>query len=101
MCYDRFYEMDDYPPYECTECDKKMKRMEHAAEFLESIVKQLYTREPLDSVKLDSHLEELCSYLDVKFEYPELEIERKKPIWLKTWMDDSVSHMQQLRKQAI
>lgn len=77
---------DDYLPYnklyECTECEKKdrlyAQMTDDARDYLEGVMKQLYSDEPLDVFKLEGCLDELCHLLNVKMNPSDLKIQRSK-----------------------
>ena len=50
------------------------------AERLSSIVKQLYSRGPLDKAQLESNLDDLCDLLCVTINKEDLQIERRGTI---------------------
>jgi hypothetical protein len=73
---DSWYEPDCEPDYECSHCDEKEKTLDNSKEFLESIVSMLYSKEPLDLLAFENHLDELCSYMDVTIDKGDLQVQR-------------------------
>lgn len=73
---DHLLDYDIEPEYECSDCDQKQDVLEASKEWLESIVRILYSGEKIDESKLSDHLEELCWQLDVTFPKNELRISK-------------------------
>lgn len=65
--------------YKCASCEKNEEYMEEAHEYLTSIVKQLYSREPINLLELESDLDELCARFEVKLIPGDLQISRSLP----------------------
>lgn len=82
-------EDDFYEERSCLECNEKGEIIEKAGEFLNSIINQLYTREELNTIELESNLDELCYLLDVNIGKGDLTIERKNkvPTYLSSWAE--------------
>lgn len=83
--FDEEYEEHDKV---CYACEAKDEKLERASEFLDAIVKQLYSRQPLEEVDLEYQLDELCHLLNVQIGAGDLTIERKntKPQYLNNWI---------------
>ncbi len=87
---------DDYDPSdfynerpECKDCLEKEQMFDEASEYLEEIVQQLYSKDPINYSDLEHCLDELCHYLKVKTIPGDLTICRKQeelklvvPRWL-------------------
>lgn len=97
---DNWYE-DCEPDYSCSDCEKKELEMLNAAEFLNSIVKQLYNKEKLDTAKLESDLDTLCHLLHVKIGEGEMQIQHKKekvPTFLSDWIQFNNGYLHKTNK---
>lgn len=73
--YDSAYE----PEYRCKKCEEKEQLLDEAAQFMQTIVEQLYSRDTLDKPVLQHCIEELCGILRVKNQHSILQIARHKP----------------------
>lgn len=102
---DSWYEPDCDPEYECSDCDEKKSSLDNAKEFLESIVSMLYSREPLELLKFEEHLDELCHQLDVQIGKGDLQIQRlqekQKTIqtilpMVEEWKNFNIGYLKQL-----
>lgn len=67
---------DEEPSHECYLCDDTYKKLDTAKYWLESIVEQLYSTEPIDTLKFEDHLEELCYQLEMHIPKTSLHIKR-------------------------
>lgn len=86
--------------HECKHCLEKEQTFDLAQEFLQEVVKQLYTKEPLDENKLEHCLDELCFILKVKMETCDLNIQRPKKITnLSNWIEFNNSYLTQLAQK--
>jgi hypothetical protein len=65
----------DFAP-DCLDCDKSHKDRVYAREFFNAVLKQLYSKLPLDKEELENDLDELCSYFELKIPLGKLQIER-------------------------
>ena len=63
---------------DCRKCEEKDKARDDASEFLEEIVKQLYSQEKLDVNILEHCLDELCYFFDIKANTGDLQIARQQ-----------------------
>jgi hypothetical protein len=65
--YDRYldYDVDIDPIAICLDCEKSEKRLSVAAYWMESILEQLYSNEPLDTKQFEDHLDECCHQLQI------------------------------------
>lgn len=61
---------------ECSTCDDLLLKKDRAREWLKSVVDQLYSSKPLNPLKLENDLDELCYYLDVKLLPGEMQVQR-------------------------
>ena len=100
---DRFIDVDDgfYSKKECRCCLEKEQTMDHAANYLEAIVKQLYNKETLDAFHLEYCLDELCHLMGVKTIAGDLQVQRKveKPAKnIQYWVDFLKNEMKQYEK---
>ncbi len=103
---DSWYEPSDYfPQKECDECRELEQTIDQSADLLKVIIKQLFSKEPLDVAYLESQIDELCYYLGVKpIENEILMIQRKEeekktmiPAWLlNEWLSDNQNNLKQL-----
>lgn len=75
---DGFYFDDELKLNDCKCCKKSESKIEDAAIFLESIIKQLYNRDNLNVLELESDLDELCHLLNVDLIPGDLQIQRLK-----------------------
>ncbi len=84
--------------HECKQCLEKEQVYDSAQEFLQEIVKQLYTNDPLDKNSLEHSLDELCFLLNVKMRTSDLNIQRhiQPKESLNTWIKFNNSYLKQL-----
>lgn len=78
MCYYTDYDPTDYDysPM-CRHCEENEQKLDHAKEWLESVVRQLYSKDKLDCLELENDLDELCHLLGVRMIPGDLTIARK------------------------
>lgn len=73
---DSYYE----PEHECSDCVKKEIKIEDVTQYMQEVVKQIYSKSTLDVGVLEHCLDELCHFFKVRpyvnAEGPE--IQRKK-----------------------
>lgn len=75
---DSYYELDDEPQgHTKKEFSELYDKIDNSQIFLEAIVKQLYSTQELDIVEFERDLENLCYYLDVRFNAEPIQIVRK------------------------
>jgi len=101
MDYDEWRSEDyDYvQEQECLGCENQKNKLVQSRFFLEEIVEQLYTRSSFDKKKFDHCMEELCHYLNVKYEGKQLQFEKKKEIlYISDWMNHNTQFLKQLVK---
>jgi hypothetical protein len=84
---DSWYELPCEDERRCYDCECKEQKMDIAADYLEKIVKQLYSKDNLDVPMLESDLDELCYQLKVKLIDAEMQIQRKQEAYLSLWLD--------------
>lgn len=77
--WNEWLEPDEVRPV-CFGCEDKEDKLSRSAEYLENIVKMLYSKKPLNVIDLEAELDGLCYLLDVKTIPDDLQIERKKEI---------------------
>lgn len=75
---------------ECFDCETKDRTIQNAQEFLEGIVEVLYRKEKINWMLLETYLEEICHYLNVKLPKEDLVVIREQskieeilPNWIK------------------
>ncbi len=78
MSYEEWLEYPCTPDKYCSDCDDKQAILDDTIEFMEEIVKQLYSKERLDTNILDHCIENLCYKLNVKPASGQLQIMRKR-----------------------
>ncbi len=71
-------DVDGCPTERCSTCKENDHNLYYAGEFLEAILKQLYSRDLLDLPVLEDDLEELSSYLHIKIPNSQIQITRSK-----------------------
>lgn len=94
---DCYLEQDQCRP-ECGRCHEKDQTIDNANDFLDEIVKQLYSTDTLNPKKLEHCLEELCYLLQVNFPRSDLQITRtqkNKPI-LDDWINFNNNYLAKL-----
>lgn len=67
---------DEYFQYECKHCDEKQEIIGEAGEWLEEIVKQVYSKDNLDIHHFENCLDMLCHLLNVKMNTGDIQISR-------------------------
>lgn len=82
----------------CKVCYESEQTIDNCRDHLKEVVKQLYTKEPLDKGVLEKCLDELCYYLKVDINEGELRIKREKEAYLETWISFNNEF---LKQQAI
>ena len=86
---DCYLEQDQCRP-ECGRCHEKDQTIDNANDFLDEIVKQLYTPQSLDMQNLCHCIEELCHILDLKMPKSNIQIAQTDP---KAWVDDQLPYI--------
>lgn len=85
---------------ECHCCASTRYAIQDSREFLDEIVKQLYSDEPLSRAKLEHCLEELCHKLDVEYPNGEIKVARYKrstPV-IEMWKEYNQEYLNQLAR---
>lgn len=72
-----YFDEDPLIAHECYLCDDTYKKLDTAKYWLESIIEQLYSNDPIDPVKFEDHLEELCHQLEMNVPKSTLLIKRR------------------------
>ena len=94
----------DYDPQfdkhqsECRECLQKEQVFDSGNEYLQEIIDQLYSKEPLDKSKLEHCLDELCFLLKVKMKKTDLNIQRpeKQKDSFQSWIEFNNQYIKQM-----
>ena len=69
---------DDFSiPTLCKQCEKTEQDLDHAREYLEQVIHEIYSTGSLDKRKLEHALDELCWVLNVKTNDGEIQVDRK------------------------
>ncbi len=88
---------------ECRKCEEKDQTLDEASEWLQEIVKQLYTKDALDVNHLENCLDELCHLLKVKMNTGDIQIARpstKNHPMITDWMAFNQSFLTKLAQGA-
>jgi transposase-like protein len=93
--FEKLDEEYEYHDNVCFECEERNEKLERAADFLDNIVKILYSNQPLETVDLEYNLDELCHLLNVDMGKGDLTIERKnkQTKYLSNWIEFNKQHL--------
>jgi hypothetical protein len=90
----------DYLQKECCDCEDKQYRLDDARHFMNLILTQLYSREPLDKIDLATNLEELAYKLGIRQkDFPDGPINIDRPFdadALDDWKDWNFEYLKKL-----
>ena len=95
------FDYEDIDHRTCYKCHEQNKICIEARDFVEEIVKQLYTPQSLNMDILCHCIEELCHVLDIKMPKTDIQICQTDPkTWVnyqlpyvKTWIENNNKHL--------
>jgi len=88
--------------WELDDSEKKDYTIYATKELLKEILSQLYSTAPIDANKLESNLEEICHLLEIRLDFSDIQIERKKqslPSYLNEWIIFNNQYLKSITKQ--
>lgn len=87
--------------FTCNYCEETQGNKDNIREFLQSIMNQLYSSEPLNVARLEDDFDNLCHQLDIKIMPGEMQIQRlEKPKFLNNWIKFNCEHLEQIAMGA-
>lgn len=87
-------------PSLCKHCENNEQNLYEASEYFEEILQQIYGIKKFDSENLENCLNEIASYLKVKFKFGDLKIQEKKErVPLHAWIEFNHSYLKSITKK--
>lgn len=84
--YRRLENDDFYEENQCPDCVKHMNTIDEAKHFLEGVMEHLYGSGELNTLRLETNLEDLCYYLGVKVPENRINVARPRKIdYINAW----------------